>query len=134
MTTEFLMRRPLPWASSSSLSPQRNAVCFVQWRADEAAFTTLWAAPSSAFHNRFAAQVSPDELATRQAVLLARSEGVRDDAVVGVGLAWKNLDAAGQEVGWLDSVAVAESHRGRGLGRLLVAALLNRLHGTTVYP
>jgi len=127
MTNEFLMRRSLPWASSDNGTPQGiNEV--VEWRADEDAFTELWPMPSSAFKGRFAEQVSPDELSRRQAVLVRRKRGC-EDVTVGVGMAWKNADASGQEVGWLDSVAITKDQRGCGLGRLLVAALLDRLHG-----
>lgn len=128
MTNEFLMSRSLPFAGSNDDITQGNCDFEIEWRADEDAFTKLWPVPSNAFKGRFAAQVSPDELSTRQAVLVNRQRGC-NNFVVGVGMAWKNFNASGEEVGWLDSVAIAKDKRGCGLGRLLVAALLDRLHG-----
>ena len=93
----------------------------LEWRNDPAAFSDIWGVPVESFHRGFTYSSSPEELRSRQAVLL------RDGVAIGVGLAWRNLDPHGTEVGWVHSVKVAEQCRGLGLGRFLVKCILQRL-------
>jgi GNAT superfamily N-acetyltransferase len=99
----------------------------VAWESDAATFSRIWGVPESTFHRGFTSCTTPDDLARRQAVLVPRGGG----AAVGVGLAWRNDDpeASGGEVGWVHSLKVDEAWHGRGLAKVLLAAILGRLAG-----
>jgi len=118
---EILMRRPL-----DATLPEAPCDGFtVAWRADASAYSQIWSVPESSFHRGFTSCCAPEDLARRQALLAPAGGG---DAV-GVGIAWRNVDADGKEVGWVHSLRVDEACRGRGLAKVLLVAVLGRLAG-----
>ena len=114
-----------PYSTLTTRSHPREGSCEVTWGCDAEAFDAIWGP------DRYKKEIScwsQDEtsLQHRQAILLV-SDSEGNKCVAGTALALSNNDPYGDGmVGWIQSLAVRKSFRGKGLSKLLLSAVLAR--------